>query len=56
MLLEEKKKKQVEVNYFFWLGKKKKKAPGILVYLFNMQKCNVNGWILSFILYVVLKW
>lgn len=55
MLLEEKKKKQVEVNYFFWL-EKKKKAPGILVYLFNMQKCNVNGWILSFILYVVLKW
>lgn len=48
MLLEEKKKKQVEVNYFFWL--EKKKAPSILVYIFNMQKYNVNGWILSFIL------
>lgn len=36
MLLEEKKKKQVEVNYFFWLGKKKKKHP---VFLFTFLIC-----------------
>lgn len=55
MLLEEKKKKQVEVNYFFWLEKKKKHLVFLFTF-FNRQKCNVNGWILSFILYVVLKW